>query len=278
MSIPAAAPAATALALFLGLATVATPSPATAQSAEEKGLAIARAADASDLGWGDFTSDGEMILRDSRGTETRRIWRGMTLERAASTGEGDWSIIVFSAPRDIDGTATLTHSKIEPSDDDQWLFLPAVKRVKRISSSNRTGKFVGSEFSFEDLGSQEVDDNTYKWLRDESCPDAPSLTCHVIESYPKNARSGYSKRVTWTDKDEYRQYKTEFYNRRGDLEKVLTASGYTAYLGEYWRPARLDMQNVQTGKSTTLLQSNYKFRTGMSEGDFNAQRLPRLSR
>ena len=268
-----------AIAALLGLGMLAAPSPATAQTAEAKGLAIAQEVERRDLGWGDFTNDGEMILRDSRGNETRRVWRGMNLERPASAGEGDWSVIVFSSPRDISGTATLTQAKIEPADDDQWLFLPAVKRVKRISSSNRTGKFVGSEFSFEDLGSQEVEDNTYKWLRDEPCPaSAGGLTCHVVEGYPKNAKSGYSKRISWVDTTNYNGHKVEFYNRRGDLEKTLTSSGYQQYAGKFWRPARLDMQNVQTGKSTTLLQTNYSFGTGMSEGDFNAQRLPRLSR
>ncbi len=276
MTAPAAATA--ALAALVGFGVFTAPTPAAAQSAEEKGLAIVQEAERRDLGWGDFTNDGEMILRDSGGNETRRIWRGMSYERDARAGEGDWSVIVFSSPRDIAGTATLTQAKIEPSDDDQWLYLPAVKRVKRISSSNRTGKFVGSEFSFEDLGSQEVEDNTYRWLRDEPCPTAPGLTCHVIEGYPKNARSGYSKRTTWVDNQEFRLHKTDFYNRRGDLEKTLTATGHQQYVGKYWRPARLDMQNVQTGKSTTLLQTNYSFGTGLGEGDFNAQRLPRLSR
>ena len=278
-SIPTRTATTAALGAILGLGILTAPTPVNAQSAEEKGLAIVQEAERRDLGWGDFTNAGEMILRDAGGNETRRVWRGMNLERDAQAGEGDWSVIVFSAPRDIDGTATLTQAKIEPSDDDQWLYLPAVKRVKRISSSNRTGKFVGSEFSFEDLGSQEVADNTYRWLRDEPCPPAAGgLTCHVVEGMPKNARSGYSKRVSWVDTTNYNQHKTDFYNRRGDLEKTLTASGYQQYMGRYWRPARLDMQNVQTGKSTTLLQTNYTFATGMSEGDFNAQRLPRLSR
>ena len=118
------------------------------------------------------------------------VFRNMTFERP-ETSVGDLGIIVFSKPRDIRGTALLTHANVEPSDDDQWLYLPAVKRVKRISSSNRTGKFVSSEFSYEDLGSQEVEDYTYKWLRDEPCPTDASLTCHVTESYPKNPKSGY---------------------------------------------------------------------------------------
>ena len=266
--------AATAVALLVGWGAMPQ---AHAQSAEDKGLAIAQESDRRDLGWGNFRSSGEMILRDSGGNESRREFDGMNLERTSS-GDGDWSVIVFNSPRDIKGTATLTHSKVEPADDDQWIFLPAVKRVKRISSSNRTGKFVSSEFSFEDLGSQEVADNTYKWLRDEPCPSQPSLTCHVTESYPKNARSGYSKRIAWTDTSEYRQWKVEFYNRRGDLEKTLTSSGYQQYLGKFWRPASLLMQNVQTGKSTVLNFPQYQFNAGLDEGDFNAQRLPRLSR
>ena len=263
-----------ALALVVGLGAIPK---VQAQSAEAKGLTIAKETDRRDLGWGNFRSSGQMILRDSAGNESRREFEGMNLERT-DAGEGDWSVIVFNSPRDIKGTATLTHSKVEPADDDQWIFLPAVKRVKRISSSNRTGKFVSSEFSFEDLGSQEVDDNTYKWIRDEQCPDQPSLTCHVTESYPRNARSGYSKRIAWTDTTEYRQWKVEFYNRRGDLEKILTSKGYKQYLGKYWRPATLFMQNVQTGKSTALNFPQYQFNAGLDEDDFNAQRLPRLSR
>ncbi len=267
--------AAAGLAVLIG--TGAAVSETRAQTAEEKGLKIAQEADRRDLGWGNFRSKGQMILRDSGGNESRRNFDGLNLERSAA-GEGDWSIIVFKSPRDIKGTATLTHSKVEPADDDQWIFLPAVKRVKRISSSNRTGKFVSSEFSFEDLGSQEVDDYTYKWLRDEKCPGNASLTCHVTESYPRNTRSGYSKRIAWTDTSEYRQWKVEFYNRRGDLEKALSAKGYQQYLGKFWRPDELYMENFQTGKSTTLAFPEYKFNAGLDEGDFNAQRLSRLAR
>ena len=266
------AKAATA-ALIAALAVLALPTDARADAA--KGLAVVQEAERRDTGWRDFTSRGEMVLRDPRGAESRRVFDGMNLERG--TGEGDWSIIVFESPRDIRGTATLTHSKIEPADDDQWLYLPAVKRVKRISSSNRTGKFVGSEFSYEDLGSQEVDDNTYAYLRAEPCPGQPSLNCHVVEGYPKNARSGYSKRTSWIDDQHFRTWKVDFHNRRGDLEKTLTYSGYRPY-GQFWRADRLDMANHQTGKSTALNFSNYAFGTGMGAGDFNAQRLPRLVR
>ena len=173
-------------------------SDAQAETPEAKGLAIAIEADKRDLGFGDYTVDGEMVLRDKGGKESRRVFQNLVKERP-DPGVGDYGVIVFSKPRDIRGTGLLTHANIEPKDDDQWLYLPAVKRVKRISSSNRTGKFVSSEFSYEDLGSQEVNDYDYKWLRDEPCPNEPGLTCYVVESYPKNPKSGYSKRVAWTD-------------------------------------------------------------------------------
>ena len=91
--------------------------------------------------------------------------------------------------------------------------------VKRISSSNRTGKFVSSEFSYEDLGGEEINDNTYNWVEDLPCPGEESLTCAKIEIMPKNKKSGYSKRVAFIDMEEYRTYQIEFFNRRGDLEK-----------------------------------------------------------
>ena len=250
---------------------------ARAETPEEKGLAIAVEADKRDLGWGDFEVDGEMVLRDKGGKESRRAFRNLTLERQ-DPNLGDLGVIVFSKPRDIRGTGLLTHANIEPTDDDQWLYLPAVKRVKRISSSNRAGKFVSSEFSYEDLGSQEFNDYTYKWLRDEPCPTDASLTCHVVESYPKNPKSGYSKRVGWIDTAEYRLQHIEFHNRRGDLEKALTFTGYQQYLGQYWRADEMRMVNKQTGKETDLLWSNYRFRTGLSDADFTSQRLKSLAR
>ncbi|MEM6945941.1 MAG: outer membrane lipoprotein-sorting protein, partial [Pseudomonadota bacterium] len=262
---------------ILALAVLALPaSDALADDAAAKGLAIAEAADKRDLGFGKYTVGGEMILRDKSGNESRRVFENLVMERP-DRGLGDFGIIVFSRPRDIRGTGLLTHANIEPTDDDQWLYLPAVKRVKRISSSNRTGKFVSSEFSYEDLGSQEVDDYTYKWLRDEPCPGQESLTCHVVESYPKNAKSGYSKRTAWTDTEEYRQWKVEFYNRRGDLEKVLTNEGYNEYSG-YWRADKFKMVNLQSGKETDLLFTGYDFSAGLSDGDFDPNRLPQMAR
>ena len=195
-------------------------SPKSANASNEKGIAIATEVDNRDKGWRDVTVEGKMTLKNKAGKESIRQFRSTILE-ASSAGEGDLSIITFSKPRDVRGTALLTHSKIEPDDDLQWIFLPAVKRVKRISSSNRTGKFVSSEFSYEDLGSEEVPDNDHTWIEDRACLHDAKTICAVVESRPKNKKSGYSKRISFIDLDEYRVHQIDFYNRRGDLEKIL---------------------------------------------------------
>jgi len=261
--------------IAVALALLAPSSGANASS--EKGLAIATEVDNRDRGWGDVTVEGEMVLKNKAGNESVRKFRSTILE-AANTAEGDRSIITFSKPRDVRGTALLTHSKIEPEDDSQWIFLPAVKRVKRISSSNRTGKFVSSEFSYEDLGSEEVADNDHIWLEDAACAHDAALTCAAVESRPKNKKSGYSKRVSFIDLAEYRVQRIDFYNRRGDLEKTLEFQDYRQYEGAFWRAHVMVMQNHQTGKSTRLSWGDYNFRQGLTERDFTPQGLPKAGR
>ena len=123
----------------------------------EKGLEIAIEADSRDKGFGDSTAQITMILMDKYGQSTERAIRNRTFE---GDNEGDKSLVIFDSPGDVRGTAFLSHTKKADSDD-QWLYLPALKRVKRIASSNKAGPFMGSEFSYEDIASQEVEKYTY---------------------------------------------------------------------------------------------------------------------
>jgi len=240
-----------------------------AETPEEKGLAIANAADVRDTGFENQIADMIMILRNRKGQESTRYIHTRTLE---VEGDGDKFLSIFDKPADIKHTAVLTYSHgLKP--DDQWLYLPALKRVKRINSRNKSGPFVGSEFAFEDLGSQEVEKYSYKHLRDESCGD---WECYVIERYPEYEYSGYTRQVGWIDKAEYRVVKIDFYDRKDALLKTLTYSGYQEYIDYYWRPDEMFMQNHQTGKSTVLKWSNYKFKTAIAERDFNPNALSRL--
>lgn len=239
-----------------------------AQTAEERGLEIAVEADKRDTGFGDTITELKMILRNSHGEESIREMRNKTLEVA---DDGDKSLVVFDQPRDVKGTAFLSHTH-KSGPDDQWLYLPALKRVKRIASNNKSGPFMGSEFAYEDISSQEVEKYTYKFLREE---EYEGQACYVLERYPVDKKSGYTKQVVWHDKAEYRPMKIDFYDRKGELLKTLTYYDYKQYLDKFWRADLFKMINHQTGKSTDLQFSNYKFANGLTDRDFDKNTLKR---
>ncbi len=243
---------------------------AVAETPEEKGLAIAVEADKRNIGWGDSIVNMRMILKNKQGDTSEREIRVKTLEVIYG---GDKSLSIFDKPRDVRGTAFLTFSHVDKPDD-QWLYLPALKRVKRISSRNKSGPFMGSEFAFEDIGSQEIAKYTYKFIKEAPCGDG--LNCLVSERYPTDKFSGYTKQVSWIDDQEYRVIKTDFYDRRKSLLKTLEMSEYKQYLDKFWRPHNMVMTNHQTGKSSILNYSEYQFKTGLKDSDFNKSKLKRL--
>ncbi len=239
-----------------------------AETDEERGLEISKEADRRNNGFDDFRADMEMILKNRKGDQSTRQIRIMTLE---VKGDGDKGLSIFDEPGDVKGTAMLTYShKVDP--DDQWLYLPALKRVKRIASRNKSGPYMGSEFAYEDLGSQEVEKYTYKYIRDDECN---GMQCFVVERYPVDENSGYTRQVTWIDKEEYRPQKTDYYDRKDSLLKTLTFIGYKKYLENHWRPDEMYMVNHQTGKTTLIKWNNYRFRTGLSDKDFQVSDLKR---
>lgn len=253
-----------ALTLMLGLYA----SSVFALSAEERGLEIARESDRRDTGFIDSTASMIMELRNKQGQTSTREVRVKVLE---VNGDGDKSMSIFDTPADIKGTASLTYSHaLKP--DEQWLYLPALKRVKRINSKNKSGPFMGSEFAYEDISSQEVEKYTYKYLNDEVLN---GIDCFVVERYPAYEYSGYTRMVTWINKQEYRPEKIVFYDRKNVMLKTLEFSDYKQYLDQYWRAGNMHMTNHQTGKSTRLSWSHYQFKTGLTDSDFNRNSLMR---
>lgn len=257
-----------ALAIFAG--AILAFSPLTALSQAQKGLEIATRSDNSDNGFGDSTATAVMVLTNTAGQSSSRELRFMTLERV-STGVGDKTISLFSTPADVKGTAVLSHAKIT-ANDDQWIYLPALKRVKRISSSNKSGPFMGSEFAYEDITAQEVGKFTYNWLRSEKCGSA---NCEVIERIPTYKKSGYSRQVIWVNSKTLQIETTQFFDRSGNHVKTLTSSGWKRY-GNIWRQAKLTMVNHRNGKATVLAFSDWKFNTGLSDRDFKSTALEDL--
>lgn len=239
---------------------------ALADTAEKKGLAIATEADTRDTGWADQKAGLKMILRNRQGQSSERALRMKTLE---VSGDGDKSLTVFDTPRDVKGTAFLsyTHALVP---DDQWLYLPALKRVKRIASANKSGPFMGSEFAYEDLTSQEIEKYRYVWLRDETIRE---INTFVLERYPVYQNSGYTRQLVWIDQDTYQSIRIEYYDRKGALLKTLNNFEYQQYLNKFWRASRMEMVNHQTGKETTLLWSNYQHQNGYGDRNFDRNKL-----
>lgn len=238
------------------------------ESSEAKGLRISTLAKERDTGWGDMQSNTLMILRNKQGEESKREIRGKNLEQL---NDGDKSLTIFDKPRDVKGTAFLSFSHISAADD-QWLYLPALKRVKRISSKNKSGPFMGSEFSFEDLSSFEIEKFRYEFIKEEACG---TLKCEVIIQYPNDKFSGYTRRIVWIDNTEFRIHKIEFYDRKNSLLKTLTFSDYKQYNDKFWRSSKQSIINHQNGKSTDLILSDIRFNTGLKDSDFNKNSLKR---
>ncbi|MCW8107231.1 outer membrane lipoprotein-sorting protein [Alteromonas ponticola] len=238
------------------------------EESEKEGLRIATERKNSDRGWDNSLADMSMILRNAQGQESERRLRVKTLEVQE---DGDKALTIFDSPRDVSGTAFLSfsHSK-EP--DEQWIYLPALKRVKRIASQNKSGPFMGSEFAFEDMTSFEVDKFTYDFLREDTYQGDD---VYVITQIPQDDFSGYSKQIVWIDKEHYRVRKVEFFDRKGDLLKTLEFEDYTLFDDKFWRPLKSFMYNVQTQKSTELITHELEFGVGLEDSDFDENSLRR---
>ncbi len=226
-------------------------------------------ADKRNSGYVDFEVKLRMTLRTSRGATTTRDLRIRQLEVPA---DGDMIMVIFDTPASIRGTSLLSHSH-KDSTDDQWLLLPALKRVKKIASRNKSGPFVGSEFSFEDLSAQEVDKYIYRYLEQQQFG---GQACHVIERRPLDEYSGYTKEIYWLDETELRVQKVEYFDRRDRPVKVLTIFDYQLYQEKFWKPGRMHMQNLNTQKSTDLEWQDYRFAQGFTaQRDFSVASLRR---
>ena len=239
-------------------------------SADEinRGLEIALKADNSFSGYGDSKTNLKMLLKDRKGSITERVMKMNLLEVPE---DGDKSLIVFESPRDVRGVAVLSHAH-KTGSDEQWLYLPALKRVKRVASKNRTGPFLGSEFSLEDLSFQEVEKYSYEYLREEVLEEKE---CDVIKRIPLDPYSGYTKQIVWVSKMDPLIYQIHHYDRKSFHFKTQIFRGYTKYLNKFWRPNEIHMINHQTNKTTTLFFEDMAFNTGLSEKDFTQNSLKR---
>ncbi|MFT5520500.1 MAG: outer membrane lipoprotein-sorting protein [Enterobacterales bacterium] len=249
--------------------SILSPSILMAEEDSNRGLEIAIESDKRSNGFIDSSSNMKMTLTNRHGESSTRELRVRSME---VEDDGDKSMTIFDTPADVKGTALLTYShKIK--NDDQWLYLPALAKIKRMSSSNKSGPFMGSEFAFEDLGSQEVEKYRWTFLKEEKLE---GVDTYVVERIPVDRKSGYTKQIVWIHKAEYYAIKIDFYDRKKSLLKTLNNSDFNLYQDKFWRAHLMVMKNHQTGKSTDLIWSNIEFGQGYKARDFAKNSLKRI--
>ncbi len=242
--------------------------PVWAQAPDPFAESVVDEADRRVSGYGDYTATMTMTLRESDGSERVREMHILGLEVPE---DGDKTLVVFDLPRDLQGTSILTVTHLD-SPSDQWLYLPAMRRTRRIATSNRSSSFMGSEFTFEDIGSQDLRQYRYRYLREETLDGTAS---HVLERFPIDEESAYIRQMVWVDTEEYLLLRVDYYDREDVHVKSLNVDGYQQYDRGQWRPDRMVMNELASGKSTTLDWSEYAFATGLGDADFDPRRLGR---
>jgi len=209
-----------------------------------------------------------MSLIAANGSVVTRKTKNFTLERA---GSRDYQLFQFLEPADVRGTSLLTHQDPK-GDDSQWLYLPELRRVKRISSSGKTGSFMGSEFTYEDVGGNTLDRFKYTKLADDNYKGKP---CYVLEKTPTYANSGYTKIKMWISKDANLVLRQDFFDRKNSLLKIMTFDGHKQY-GSTWRSQKISVENLQTKKKSVLEFTSRKMKSGLSNDLFTERNLQRL--
>jgi len=187
-------------------------------------------------------------------------------------GDVEKKIMFFVRPADVRNTSFMNWSYDDPNrDDDQWIYLPALKRVKRISSDSKGDYFMGSDFTYDDLGDRKPEEDTHKILREETLNGEH---CYVIESIPKDEDYMYSRTVTWIVKDKWIGLKKEFYDEDGDYLKTLEIKKYEKIKG-YWIITETEMHNVQKNHTTRMTLSDVVIDSGIKDNMFTERMMKR---
>ncbi len=221
--------------------------------------------------------DGD--TRTSQMTMTLINKRGRIRERKVISYSKDYgpdmkdhkTLMFFQYPGDVKGTGFLTWDYNEiGKDDDKWLYLPAMKKTRRISgSSAKKDYFMGTDFTYDDMGSRNVDEDTHTLLREESLDGHP---CWVVESVSKDKRDICSRKISWIRKDCLVAPKIEYYDRHNQLQRILIQSNIKQ-VDSFWAAEKLDMKNVLTQHETIMTINNPQYNIPIEESAFTVAKL-----
>jgi outer membrane lipoprotein-sorting protein len=215
----------------------------------------------------DQTSVLTMTLTNKSGqTRVRKIQ-----QYTKDFGNIEKSIMFFLSPADVKNTSFMNWAYDSDKSDDQWIYLPALKKVKRISSDSKSDYFMGSDFTYDDLGDRKLDADVHKLLKEETID---GHACYVVESVSKDEDYMYSKTKTWIRKDNFVGMKKEFYDEDGELLKILTLKKVEKISG-FWIRTHSEMKNVQKNHKTSMVLSAIKVNTGVSASKFSERMMMR---
>jgi outer membrane lipoprotein-sorting protein len=188
-------------------------------------------------------------------------------------GEDKKTIMFFQYPGDVKGTGFLTWDyEMISKDDDKWLYLPAMKKTRRISgSSAKKDYFMGTDFTYDDMGSRNVDEDIHKLIREETIE---GHKCWVVESTSKDKQDIFSRKMTWIRQDCLIALQVEYYDKLGKLHRKLILSDIKKVDG-FWQAHKLHMSNVQTMHQTEITITNPKFNIDVNEESFTVSNLER---
>lgn len=222
----------------------------------------------------DSTTNATFTLTSNQGSKRVRKTRGYT--RLQKNGNDNMRLVRFLTPADIKGTSTLLLEHTD-ADDDMWVYLPALHKVRRLSASNKKDSFVGTDFSYGDVIGYKPEEWNHRLVKDEVID---GVACYVIESIPASSAvgqdSGYSKRLSWISKNNYVALRIEFWDMGGQPLKRITA-GDIQQVGKNgrWQPMLSEAENLQTGHRTSIRFEDFKADQNVSENLFTPRELDR---
>ena len=214
------------------------------------------------------TRKTEMVMKliNKRGSVRERKLISYSIDEGKNKKDRK-SMMFYSYPGDVKGTGFLTWDYDQVGkDDDKWLYLPAMKKTRRISgSSAKKDYFMGSDFTYDDMGSRNVDEDTHNLIGEET---VDGHKCWKLESMPKDSRDIYSKKIAWIRQDCLIPVKVEFYDKMNNLHRRLEMSNIEKVDG-FWVAKKMQMTNVQTEHQTVLEFINPKYNVPLEEAKFN---------
>ena len=212
----------------------------------------------------DLATKATFTLINSRGQKRIRKTRRYWIDMEGKNGFNEKTIIFFDKPSDVKGTSLLnwSYSKIN-KDDDQWLYLPALRKIKRMASADKEKSFMGSDLTYDDMGDRDVEEDEHRLTGTE---DINGNSCYIIEMIPLDRNYMYSKKIVWIDREEYIDYRIDFYDRKGRFLK--RQENTWTKVADIWVLKKISVKNEQSGHSTVVEMQEININTGLKENRF----------